>query len=539
MDDKDFGFDFYISGNDNNEEADNFEDIYSSSSEAEDMVSLSSFSDEAKGRHTKKKHKKKSAFGIWWKNRRGWQKALIITPLSLLLVLIIAISTLFILFDYNYVKITSDPEELGIESVIDENIINIALFGIDTRTLNSFKGNADSIMILSLNTVTKQVKIISVIRDTFVPITYNGKTTYNKINSAYAKGGPVLAMKVLNTVFGLDIMEYATVNFYGMTDIIDAVGGIEAELTAAEVASASKNAYAINACIKELCSALGKNPKDYYINKSGKQHLNGIQAVSYSRIRHVANIWGTNNDYGRTDRQRYVMEQLFNKAVKLKKSKYVDLVRSLIPCSETSLSYSEIIDLAVNILLDSPSFHQDRIPREDFLMPRPQTNAGWVAYYDLGFAEKLIHAFIYDDITFDEYIEKNGIEKNDWYGGIRVPSNNKKPSNSTGSSNTSSNNSTVSEPSEDTSSVPKEEDPVSSDDGTSEEPPIEGDDSGESQPDEGETPPDEGETPPDSGETPPDSGESTPSEEKPTTSEPPQSSDTGSEETVTRTRKSK
>lgn len=75
---------------------------------------------------------------------------------------------------------------------------------------------------------------MSVMRDTLVPITYNGKTTYAKINSAYSKGGPELAIKTLNTIFKLDISEYATVNFYGMSDIIEAVGGIDVELAKGE-----------------------------------------------------------------------------------------------------------------------------------------------------------------------------------------------------------------------------------------------------------------------------------------------------------------
>jgi LCP family protein required for cell wall assembly len=120
--------------------------------------------------------------------------------------------------------------------VIDKKIINIALFGIDTRTENSFEGLSDSIMVLSLNTETKTVKIISFMRDTLVPIEQpNGKKLCNKINSAYAKGGPELAIKTLNQNFGLDISEYATVNFYGMAEIIDAVGGIEIDVQKQEI----------------------------------------------------------------------------------------------------------------------------------------------------------------------------------------------------------------------------------------------------------------------------------------------------------------
>ena len=192
------------------------------------------------------------------------------------------------------------------------------------------------------------------------------------------------------------------------------------------------------------------------------QHLNGVQAVAYARIRHAANIDGTNDDYGRTDRQRYVMEQLFNKAIKLGKSQYIKLAKSLMPCSETSLSYSEILSLAVNILLQSPTFEQTRIPDFSYQMSSKSiSGVGSCVYYDLNYASKPIHAFIYDVIKPEDYIAANGVEKNDWYTGssVKRPSSNsstvKKPSSSSSqnsSSASSDNTITVPEPSSDTDS---------------------------------------------------------------------------------------
>lgn len=463
---------------------DSFEDISSSSvpkkDEYEDIVSDTAMHRPRGGAHAKVKPKK--GFAAWWSKLKKGHKAAIISLTSIILVLSMAIGWFFIYFDYNYVNITDDHEELGIEEVIDEKIINIALFGIDTRDTKSFKGNSDSIMILSLNTKTKKVKIISLMRDTLVPIVYNGKTSYNKINSAYAKGGPELAIKTINKVFGLDISEYATVNFFGMRDIIDAVGGIDVELTKGEI-----NAnYGLNDTIREQCEVLKLDPDDYYVYKSGVQHLNGLQAVAYSRIRRVANIWGTNNDYGRTDRQRYVMEQLFNKATQMSKGQYVKLAKALIPCSETSLSYSEIMSLAVNILLHSPSFEQTRVPQENFLMSSPKGNFGSVVYFDLDYAAKLIHAIIYDDVTLEAYVEANGIEKNNWYakvGGSSSGSSNKGNSggstannNTTTDKNTADN--TVSKPSDGGEAAKpddgKEQTPSSSENSTSEESKPEG-----------------------------------------------------------------
>ena len=430
--------------NQNNE----FEDIISDSSGHSNSVNddfeyFDTYSDTRYFKKNRRGIKKILNFPYWWRERKKWQKALMITFTSLVLVFAILATVVFTVFDYNYNKITEKPEDLGFTEVIDNKIINIALFGIDTRNKKSFKGLSDSIMILSLNTKTKKVKIISVMRDSLVPITYNGKTTYNKINSAYRKG-PEIAIKTLNTIFGLDISEYATVNFFGMADIIDAVGGIDAELTYNEV-----NGYhGINDYVKEVCKQMGISSSKHLIEKSGKQHLSGIQAVAYSRIRYQANIWGTNNDFGRTDRQRYVMEQLFNKAVKMEKSQYMKLAKALIPCAETSLSYSEIMSLATSVLLHSPSFEQSRVPLTEYQMgSKSVQGAGSCVYYDLDYAGKLIRAFIYDDITPEEYMKQNGIEKNDWYKGSTY-----RPSQSGNQSQTSGGNSSVGSTSSDVDS---------------------------------------------------------------------------------------
>ncbi len=311
-------------------------------------------------------------------------------------------------FDYQYNEITEEPEDLGFEEVKEEKIINIALFGLDTRAVGSFSGRSDSIMILSLDKKNKKVKLISVLRDTLVPIDKDGKTVYNKINSAYATGGPELAIKTLNTIFNLDISEYASVNFYGMADIIDGVGGIDVEVTAAEIPS-------INGSARDHCKKLGIPYECPDITGAGMQHLNGIQAVAYSRIRYVPNAQGTSNDYGRTDRQRYVMKQLFNKAIKFDMTQIVNLAKALAPHCETSLSHAEIIKHALDILLHSPTIEETRVPFTEYLMKAPAAGVGSVVYYDLQFATKLIHSFIYDGIKPEDYIAANGIEKNDWY----------------------------------------------------------------------------------------------------------------------------
>lgn len=456
-----------------------FEDLYSNSKTDpqvlgkltdSDFIALDSVS---KRKYRKKQHGvigffKNIGYAVsdWWSRRKTWQKALLISATAIILILAILYGYIGRVFDRSF---NDDKDNLGINKVIDDKIINVALFGIDTRGVNSFSGNSDSIMILSINTKSKKVKVMSVMRDSLVPIERNGKITYSKINAAYGWGGPELAVKTLNQNFNLDISDYATVNFYGMVDIIDAVGGIEATITEDELYDKGPEKPGLNGCMGEICKYLGLNVNKYKINKAGTQHLNGVQAVAYSRIRYCKSVWDTSNDYGRTDRQRHVMQELFNKATKLKKSQYISLANALIPCTKTSMSTSEILSIAASVLLNSPQFEQYRIPQNEFLMPAPSGSFGSVLYYDLDFVSKLIHGIIYDDMTVESYIEANGIGKTPWYkagSSVKKPGTVSSPSSSSSSSSSlpSSSSPSSSQETDSTPSskpnVPENPDPV-------------------------------------------------------------------------------
>lgn len=475
---------------------DNFEDIPSSSKKSDGFEDITSHS--ANGSHSQNKNVNLNAFSDyqgevyyystrkrtfkqrmsdryfkirkWWKCMKKGKRAAIITLTSLVLILTSLLVWFFTYFNYNYKQITGNHEELGFDNVINKKVVNIALFGLDSRDTEnekSFKGNSDSIMILSINTETKKVKIISVMRDTLAKIDRTGKPKYYKINAAYSWGGPELAIKTLNQNFGLDISEYATVNFFGMAEIIDAVGGIDVTVTDDELKWKGHDNPNLNNCMDEICTAKGLDAKKYYITVSGTQHMNGVQAVAYARIRHCKSVWGTNDDYGRTDRQRYVMEQLFNKATTMSKTQYVKLAKALIPCTETSLSYSEIMGIAFNVMFSSPKFEQYRMPQTEnginFLMPSPKGSFGSVLYYDLDYASEVIHAIIYDDMTIEDYVAQNGIDKNDWYAKAVGGS-----TNNTSHTSSSTPQTTSSEtPSSSSESMTSSEDDVSSSEVTS------------------------------------------------------------------------
>ncbi len=348
----------------------------------------------------------------------------------------------------------------------DEKIYNIALFGIDTRNPESYKGLSDSMMILSIDTKEKEIKLISLMRDTLVPITYKGKTTYGKLNSAYSKGGAELAVKTINDNFGLDISEYATVNFYGMADIIDEIGGIEIDVQQKEIDA--KNG--LNHNIKEQSSYLGVKPQ--LVTKAGKQTLTGVQAVAWARIRSVSTAEGTRDDYGRTDRQRVVMEALLNKALSRNILKYPDIAKTMLGYVKTSLSFEEMWSLATKVLSTDVKFSQTRVPQSKYVITSPRIQGvGSTVYFNLDFAKDIIEAYIYQNIDQETYLDTHEIVRKGWYTGpVYVPSDDEPddpvinnsstvtPSEDVSSADTSSTDtpsdetSSVDTPSEDTSS---------------------------------------------------------------------------------------
>ncbi len=354
------------------------------------------------------------------KKRKGGKKKKL-TPLQIVLIvcasvlaLVLAtVGILFAIFDYeqdeDFTQLTES--DLGINVDLPDTVTNIALFGIDARQVGATVGNTDSIMVLSIDNKNHTVRLFSILRDSLV--TVDGKP--HKINALYALGGPQLAIKTINQLFGLDIRHYATINFEGMRYVIDAMGGIEVELTEQEV----KNA---NYHMKYLAEAQGFEPD--YIEKAGKQVLNGIQACEYARLRKTATIDGENWDYGRTDRQRYVLEQLFHKALKLEKSKYPATIKAFLPYMQTSLGYSDIFSLAAVLMTDDVHLEQAKAPMHEYVIDDDYTEAGVgsAKYYNYDYAKKTVHAFFYEGISPEDYIKNNPVDKTGWFTPTYKPS---------------------------------------------------------------------------------------------------------------------
>ena len=211
---------------------------------------------------------------------------------------------------------------------------NIALFGVDSRDSNLGKGNrSDCIIIASINQKTKDVKLISVYRDTYVQIDGHG---LDKITHAYSYGEAPLAIKTLNTNLDLNITEFVTVNFDLVAEAVDALGGIEMTIEQSEL-------QYINDYIDGTSDNTGI--KSSHITKAGKQKLDGVQAVAYSRIRYTAG-----GDYKRTERMRDVLEAMLKKLKTKSVGEINSLMDTILPKVYTNISSSSIITMIPDLL---------------------------------------------------------------------------------------------------------------------------------------------------------------------------------------------
>ena len=276
-------------------------------------------------------------------------------------------------------RTTLDESKLSIHTGLSQNnekITNIALFGLDSRN-HDYVGRSDAILIASINGKTGQVKLVSVARDTYVTVPGYGRT---KINHAYAYGGAELAIQTLNENFRLDITDYVSVNFDSLATVIDEMGGIDLEITEEE-------RYQINAYLLE------GEP----LRESGLVHLNGPQAVSYARIRKI------DSDAMRGQRQRNVLECLFEKAKAINPLEYPSYIRKFAPLVETSLTNEEILQLAAVGASGKVTLQEDGFPNA-YIYSEGQTIGGvWYYVYDLDQAADMLHDFLYEDIPFSQY----------------------------------------------------------------------------------------------------------------------------------------
>lgn len=206
---------------------------------------------------------------------------------------------------------------------------NIVLLGIDSRADDYGLGNrSDCMMIASINQETNEIKLISVYRDTYVYVMENGTKRLDKITHAYSYGGAQNTLKSLNEAMDLNITEFVTVNFDAVIAAVDSLGGVYIDIDESEIKY-------VNDYIDATSESSGV--KSSHITHSGRQKLDGVQAVSYTRVRYT-----TGGDYKRTERMRTVVEAMLSKAKTLNVGQLNSFADTILPKIRTNISTSEI-----------------------------------------------------------------------------------------------------------------------------------------------------------------------------------------------------
>ncbi|NRF38221.1 LCP family protein [Pedobacter foliorum] len=285
------------------------------------------------------------------------------------------------------VVLNKTPEALGISNKVRQSVeammnppVNIALFGVDRRNPED-QSNSDVIMVISIDQKNGQLKMSSIMRDTYVKIEGKGM---DKINAAFAIGGPQLAIKTINQNFDMDIKDYLNVDFYSAARIIDALGGVTIDVKPTELTY-------LNNYLDELAN-IGNTSAEHVLN-SGFQKLTGKQAVAYTRIRYVGN-----GDYERTERQRSVLVALFNQIKNAGQSMFPVFAAQVLPNLETSMNNMAMLTFASNILgSKNKAIDQARFPLDSQSLGKRINNV-WYLTADLKSTTNALHNFIYKNI---------------------------------------------------------------------------------------------------------------------------------------------
>lgn len=235
-----------------------------------------------------------------------------------------------------------DMSQVGVNEGVEDvkGYQTIALVGLDNTSDTLDYGNSDTMIIASINNDTKKVKLVSLYRDTYLNVGTDPKgneDTYTKANAAYAYGGAQQLMTMMNKNLDLSLDGYVTVDFAAVAETIDLLGGLDIEMTADEVEHMN------NYCV-ETSEATGKSYEEIY-PEDGVHHLNGVQAVSYARIRYTAG-----NDFRRAARQRLVIYKMVEKAKNSSWTTLNKIVDTVCPMVATSLSKADILKMGMNMI---------------------------------------------------------------------------------------------------------------------------------------------------------------------------------------------
>lgn len=240
---------------------------------------------------------------------------------------------------------TINEEEIDVNESVTENQVmkgytTIALVGIDSRD-DKLKSdwNSDTMIIASINNDTKKVKLVSVYRDTYLCLgeDEDGNNSYGLANSAYCTGGAKKMINMLNKNLDMNISDFVTVNFQAVAETVELLGGIDVEMKKEEVIHLN------NYCVEtSKVTGMDYTPLEEI---EGVQHLNGVQAVAYARIRKTSG-----NDFRRAARQREVIYKIVEKAKNSSIATLNTVLDKIFPMIYTSLTEKEILSMGMNML---------------------------------------------------------------------------------------------------------------------------------------------------------------------------------------------
>ncbi|MCI8932072.1 MAG: LCP family protein [Lachnospiraceae bacterium] len=305
-------------------------------------------------------------------------------------ILLIMVAVLYAVLKVEKVgKVDLNEEKLVINEEVKERAEttkmkgyrNIALFGVDSTTGALAKNTrSDTIIIASINLDTGDCKLVSVYRDTYLNLSND---TYNKCNAAYMKGGPEMAINMLNMNLDMNITDFITVGFAGLADTIDALGGVMIDVDEAEINHL--NSYQFT-----MAEDLKRPYKE--VTSTGYQLLTGLQATAYCRIRYTAG-----DDFKRTERQREVIMAMADKAKTASVSTLNQIASDVFNEIYTSLDLTEIVELLGGIseynIVDQAGF-----PYEEYRTTGTIGSKGsCVIPVDLKESVEWLHKFLFDE----------------------------------------------------------------------------------------------------------------------------------------------
>lgn len=284
--------------------------------------------------------------------------------------------------DMNLVTESGDPldldnDEKNIEPA-DSNVINVLLIG-EEKINDGARGRSDAMMIATINQKQKSLKLTSIMRDCYVSIPgYRD----NKLNAAYNEGGGPLLLATIEQNFQIHLDGYARVDFEAFETIIDKLGGVDIELSQEEANYLNRTNYISNTANRTM--------------KAGINNMNGNQALGYSRVRYVKAVDGERDDFGRTSRQRTVLNAVFEKYKNTNLVEMISLANGVLPHVYTNLTKTDILSyIAAFVATGSTELETFRIPMDDAYYGARRDGAGSVLVVNFEINNAALQEFIY------------------------------------------------------------------------------------------------------------------------------------------------